>query len=48
MPAYQVALEDRYCPRATTPVQMEEKIGSIEHYGRSKKAEKIKGANFIL
>lgn len=48
MPAYQLALEDRYCPRAITPSQMEEKIGAIEHYGRSKKAEKIKGTNFIL
>src|SRR4051812_44187085 len=36
-PAYQMALEDGYCPRAITPVQMEEKIGAIEHYGRSKK-----------
>ena len=48
MPAYQMALEDRYCPRAITPVQIEEKIDAIEHYGRSKKAEKIKGHNFII
>jgi hypothetical protein len=48
MPAYQQALEDRYCPRATTPVQLEEKIGAIEHYGRSKKSEKLKGNNFII
>ena len=49
MPAYATALEDRYCPRATTPMKMEDKIGDIEHYGRSKKAEKIsKGNNFII
>jgi hypothetical protein len=48
MPAYQAALEDRYCPKATTPVQMEEKIGAIEHYGRAKKSEKIKSHNFII
>jgi len=48
MPAYQHALEDRYCPRATTPVQMEEKLGAIEHYGRSKKADKLKSLNNVV
>lgn len=49
IPAYAAALEDRYCPRATTPIRLEEKLGDIEHYGRSKRAEKIKGGNnFVI
>lgn len=49
MPAYVLALEDRFCPRATTPIKMEEKIGDIEHYGRSRKATATsKGNNYIL
>ena len=47
MPAYRIALEDRYCPRATTPIKMEEKIGDIELYGRSKKAS-IKNPNIAF
>lgn len=48
IPAYALALEDRYCPRATTPMKLEDKIGDIEHYGRSKKADKIKNNDFII
>lgn len=47
MPAYMEAMNDRYCPKATTPVQMEEKIAAIELYGRSKKNEKQAKANNI-
>jgi len=47
--AYQVALEDRFCPRATTPLALEQKFGDIEAYGRSRKADKIKKENnYIL
>lgn len=34
MAAYSVKLEDRYCPKATTPIQLEEKLGSIMAYGK--------------
>jgi hypothetical protein len=49
MEAYQLALDDRYCPRATTPSKLEEKLGDIESYGKRRKAEKTKIANdFII
>lgn len=48
MVGYQGALEERYCPRATTPIVFEKKLGDIEVYGRQRKAEKIKKNNSIL
>ena len=47
-PAYKQALDtDRYCPRATSPIKLEEKLGDIEHYGKSRKFSD-KGNNFII
>jgi len=48
MPAYLEAMNDRYCPKATTPVQMEEKIGAIEIYGRAKKHEQLSKSNIVI
>ena len=38
MEGYAHALEDKYCPKASTPMQLEEKLGNIEQYARSKRA----------
>lgn len=48
MVAYTLKLSDRFCPKALTPIQMEEKLGAIYHYAEGLKGEKIKGNNFIL
>ena len=50
IPKYRGQLEtDRYCPRAITPIELEEKIGKIELYAKSKKAESLKArANVII
>jgi hypothetical protein len=49
IPAYRGQLEtDRYCPRAITPIQLEEKIGSIELYAKSKKAESLKARSNVI
>ncbi len=37
MEGYEMALEDQFCPRATTPMQMEDKLGAIMVFARSKK-----------
>jgi hypothetical protein len=42
MTAYVGVLEDRFCPKATTPAQMEDKFAAIMAYGRQRKAEGIK------
>lgn len=37
IPAYRVEMENnRYCPKATTPMKLEEKLGDIEFYGKNK------------
>jgi hypothetical protein len=36
--AYSQELENRFCPKATTPVQLEEKLAAIEAYARQKKS----------
>ncbi len=37
-PAYKIELENnQFCPRATTPIKLEEKIGDIGFYGKLKK-----------
>lgn len=46
--AYPKALEDRFCPRATSPIKLEEKIGDIEHYGRSQKQKEVKKTNIAF
>lgn len=38
MEAYVGVLDDKFCPRATTPAQMEDKIAAITAYGRSRKS----------
>lgn len=37
MVAYAIRLEDRFCPKATTPIQLEEKLGAIMAYAKSLK-----------
>lgn len=40
--AYSLKLEDKFCPRATTPIQLEEKLGAITVYAKSLKDVKNK------
>lgn len=43
MAGYQSVLnEDVFCPRATTPIKLENKLGDIEVYGRQRKADNLK------
>lgn len=42
MEAYKVKITDRFCPKALTPLQMEEKIGAITLYAESLKSKKPK------
>lgn len=42
MTGYVGVLEDRFCPRATTPQQMEDKLAAIMVYGRQRKADSLK------
>ncbi len=42
MIAYAAKLSDRFCPRATTPIQLEEKLGDIIAYGRASREIKNK------
>jgi len=37
MEAYVSKIDDRYCPKATTPAQMEDKLGAILAYAKSQK-----------
>jgi hypothetical protein len=39
MAAYSTKFEDRYCPKATTPIQLEEKLGAIQAYAATLKAK---------
>lgn len=41
MTAYATKFSDRYCPKATTPVQLEEKLGGIMAYAQSSKKSKV-------
>ncbi len=47
MEAYVGVLEDRFCPKATTPSQMEDKFAAIMAYGRQRKAEGLKAKQKI-
>ncbi len=47
MAAYVGVLEDRFCPKATTPAQMEDKFAAIMAYGRQRKAEGLKAKQKI-
>ncbi len=47
MAGYVSVLEDRFCPRAISPAQMEDKLGAIMAYGRQRKAEGLKTKNKI-
>ena len=40
--AYATKLQDRYCPKATTPAQMVDKLGAITAYASSLKASTVK------
>lgn len=42
MDGYVGALEDKFCPRATTPAQLEDKLAAIMVYGRSKQSKGVK------
>jgi hypothetical protein len=49
MEGYAVVITDRYCPKATTPIQLEENLGRILSFGQSRrKAATDKGNNFII
>lgn len=47
MTAYVAVLEDRFCPKATTPAQMEDKFAAIMAYGRQRKADGLKAKQRI-
>lgn len=48
MQAYAVKFPDRFCPKATTPIQLEEKLGQIVGYAEREKREAIKSRNQVV
>jgi len=47
MEAYAQKLSDKFCPRATTPIQMEDKFGAICAYGYSLKGKTTTNVKWI-
>jgi hypothetical protein len=48
MPAYATKFPERFCPKATTPIQLEEKLGQIVGYAERIKRDAVNSRNQVV